>query len=172
MTYTSVQALVDKGIRSTLVTNHHVVESCLSGNWLNRQVLVRAGTTECVGYVWTWDETVDLAAVYTTCDIPKVSGFTGTFVPKPEIGDVAITIGSAAGVAGTSTQGAIANITKDEILTTAQAAPGSSGGALFNRDGQLLGIVQGATGTLTVVIPITKFPDRVYAASVTVAWRT
>jgi hypothetical protein len=162
----------DREFRSTLVTNHHVVESCLSGNWLNRQVLVRAGTIECVGYVWTWAYDVDLAAVYTTCDIPKVSGFTGTVVPKPEIGDVAITIGSAAGVAGTSTQGAIANITKDEILTTAQAATDSSGAALFNRDGQLLGIVQRATGTLTVVIPITKFPGIAYPASDTIAWRT
>jgi S1-C subfamily serine protease len=131
---------------------------------------VRSGTVECVGYVYTWHQSTDLASVYTTCDIPKVSGFTGTRIPRPAIGDVAIVVGSAAGIAGTSTQGAIANITDNEILTTAQAAPGSSGGALFNRDGQLLGIVQGATGTLTVVIPITKFVGIVYADSVTIAW--
>ena len=83
-----------------------------------------------------------------------------------------IVIGSAAGVAGTSTQGALASITDNEVFATAQAAPGSSGGALFNRDGQLLGIVQGATGTLTVVIPITRFPDAVYAATVPIAWRS
>jgi hypothetical protein len=126
----------------------------------------------CVGYVWNWDVPKDLAVVDTTCDIPKVAGFTGTTVPRPVIGDIAIVIGSAAGIAGTSTQGAIANITDREVLVTAQAAPGSSGGALFNRDGQLLGIVQGATGTLTVVIPITRFSDAVYAASVSIAWRT
>lgn len=172
MTYSDVQVLVERAIKSTLVTNHHVVRNCLRGDWLSRQVLVRTGSVECVGYVWGWDVPKDLATVYTTCDIPKVAGFTGTTVPRPVIGDIAIVIGSAAGVAGTSTQGAIANITDNEVLATAQAAPGSSGGALFNRDGQLLGIVQGATGTLTVVIPITRFPDAVYAATVPIAWRS
>ena len=163
---------INQGIRSMLVTNHHVVKSCLRGDWLSRQVLVRTSSGDCVGYVWGWDVPKDLAAVFTTCDIPKVAGFTGFTVPKPEIGDVAVIIGSAAGLAGTSTQGAIANIMDKEILTTAQAAPGSSGGALFNRDGQLLGIVQAGTGSLTVVIPITRFPGAIYADSATVAWRT
>ncbi len=167
------QESINQGIRSMLVTNHHVVKNCVrSGDWLSRQVLVRAATADCVGYVWSWKEDKDLAVVFTTCDIPNVSGFTGLTVPKPEIGDVAVIIGSAAGLAGTSTQGAIANIIDKEILTTAQAAPGSSGGALFNRDGQLLGIVQAGTGSLTVVIPITRFPGTIYADSVTVAWRT
>lgn len=161
----------NRGIRSALVTNHHVVESCLLGDWLARQVLVRWETVECVGYVWSWRREKDLAAVFTTCDVPKVAGFTGTTVPRLVLGDVAVIIGSAAGIAGTSTKGAIANITDDEILSTAQAAPGFSGGALFNRDGQLLGIVQCATGTLTIVIPITKFPDVIYSSSVVVAWR-
>lgn len=171
MTYTGSPA-VDKGIRSSLVTNHHVVANCLSGDWLSRQVQVLTGSTECVGYVWGWSSDKDLAIVSTTCDIPKVSAFTGTLVTKPVIGDVGIIIGSAAGIAGTSTQGAIANITDNEILTTAQAAPGSSGGALFNRNGQLLGIVQAGTGSLTVVIPITKFVGTVYHESVVIAWNS
>ena len=171
MTYTGSPA-GDNGIRSTLVTNHHVVANCLSGDWLSRQVQVLTGGTQCVGYVWGWSSAKDLASVYTTCDIPKVSVFTGTVVPKPVIGDVGIIIGSAAGVAGTSTQGAIANITDNEIFTTAQAAPGSSGGALFNRSGQLLGIVQAGTGSLTIVIPITKFTDVIYSASALIAWNS
>lgn len=125
-----------------------------------------------MGYVWGWREDADLATVYTVCDIPKVSSFTGSTVPKLEIGDVAIVIGSAAGLDGTVTAGAIANVKDKEILTTAQAAPGSSGGALFNRDGQLLGIVQAGIGSLTIVIPITRFPGRVYSETVTVRWRT
>lgn len=161
----------DQGIRSTLVTNHHVVERCLSGDWLSRKVIVRTGSVECTGYVWGWSAAKDLAAVYTTCEIPKVFGFTSE-VLKPVIGDVGIIIGSAAGIAGTSTQGAVANITDNEILTTAQAAPGSSGGALFNRNGQLLGIVQGGTGSLTVVIPITKFTDVVYCKTCLITWKT
>jgi S1-C subfamily serine protease len=167
------QDQINQGIRSILVTNHHVVKNCLrSGDWLNRQVLVRAAAADCVGYVWSYREDKDLATVFTTCDIPKVAGFTGFTVPKPEIGDVAIIIGSAAGLAGTSTQGAIANIMDKEILTTAQAAPGSSGGALFNRDGQLLGIVQAGTGSLTVVIPITRFPGAVYGDTTIIGWRS
>jgi len=166
------QKALNQGIRSMLVTNHHVVEDCLWGDWLSRQVLVLTSSGECVGYVWSWDEINDLATVATTCDIPKVAEFVGSIVPKPEIGDVAVIIGSAAGLPGTSTQGAIANIMDKEILTTAQAAPGSSGGALFNRDGQLLGIVQGGTGSLTVVIPITRFPGAVYDDTTIVGWRS
>lgn len=163
---------VSQGIKSLIVTNQHVVKNCLRGDWLSRQVFVRVGSVECVGYIWTSRVEKDLAGVLSACDFPKVASFTGTTVPRPVIGDIAIIIGSAAGVAGTSTQGAIANTTDNEIFTTAQAAPGSSGGALFNREGQLLGIVQGATGSLTVVIPITKFPDSVYAATVPVTWRS
>lgn len=166
------QDQINQGIRSMLVTNHHVVKTCLRGDWLGRQVLVRTSSGDCVGYVWGWDVPKDLAAVFTTCDIPKVARFSGFTVPKPEIGDVAVIIGSAAGLPGTSTQGAIANITDKEILTTAQAAPGSSGGALFNRDGQLLGIVQAGTGSLTVVIPITRFPGAVYSDTTIVGWRS
>lgn len=161
---------IENGIRSAIVTNHHVVSGCLRGDWLNRQVTVLSGANACVGYVWGWDVPKDLATVYTRCEIPKVASFTSATVPRPVIGDTAIIIGSSAGIPGTSTQGSIANVTDTEILTTAQAAPGSSGGALFNRNGQLLGIVQGGTGSLTVVIPITQFPGAVYASSVAVAW--
>jgi len=167
------QRLIDKGIRSTLVTNYWVISECEGGrkDWLSRQVVVRSRAGECVGYIGRWDTSIDVATVYTTCDIPKVSRFTGTSVPKPMIGDVAVIIESVVGTEGTSTQGAIANITGDEILTTAQASR-SSGGALFNRDGEFLGIVMGVTGSLTTVIPITKFAGTVYSATNTVAWRT
>jgi len=172
VTFTSATS-IQMGFKSAIVTNSHVVEPCTYASYLDRKVVVRTRSGECVGYVRDWDDAKDLATVYSSCDIPKVSGFTGATVPRPAIGDIAIVIGSAAGIAGTSTQGSIANITDNEILTTAQAAPGSSGGALFNRDGQLLGIVQGATGTLTVVIPITKFANGpVYAASVSIVWRS
>jgi len=143
------QKALNQGIRSMLVTNHHVVEDCLWGDWLSRQVLVLTSSGESV-----------------------FAEFVGSIVPKPEIGDVAVIIGSAAGLPGTSTQGAIANIMDKEILTTAQAAPGSSGGALFNRYGQLLGIVQAGTGSLTVVIPITRFPGAVYSDTTIVGWRS
>jgi S1-C subfamily serine protease len=156
-----------KGIRSALVTNHHVVSDCIWGSWLDRKVLVRTREVECVGYVWTWNKTKDLAIVYTTCEIPAVLGFSYSEVTKPSIGDIAIAIGSTSGIAGTSTQGAIANVGESEILTTAQAGPGSSGGALFNRNGQMLGIIQGGVGSLTSVIPITAFSGAVLSANVT-----
>lgn len=162
---------VEKGIKSALVTNHHVVEKCLTGAWLNRQVVVKTAGGECVGYVSSWDTKIDIATVFTTCVVPYVSEFTGSTVGRPTIGDVAVIIGSTAGIAGTSAQGAIANLTDSEVLTSAPAGPGSSGGALFNRFGELLGIIQGAIGTLSTAIPITKFPGSVYADTVTVSWR-
>jgi len=160
--------MINENIRSLLVTNHHVVADCLSGGWLSRQVSVTSMFATCTGYVWNWNVEKDLALVVTTCDVPKVSSIRSGQVPRPRVGDAVVVIGSAVGAAGTSTQGAIANVTAEAILTTAQAAPGSSGGALFNRDGQLLGVVQGGVGSLTLVVPITRFTG--VTTSLEVAW--
>jgi len=162
------------GIQSTIVTNHHVVQDCLRGAWTSRVVTIKAVGVEYVGYVWSWKTAAadgkDIAVLLTTGVIPPVSSL--FYVTRPQVGDVVVAIGSTAGIAGTAAQGAIAGISETEILTTAQAGFGSSGGALLNKSGQLIGLIQGAVGQLLSVIPITSFNNTVYGDSATkIIWK-
>ena len=161
-----------QGMQSYVVTNHHVVKNCLVGDWLSRRVTLRVQGVEYVGYVWSWKTEAqgkDLAAIYTTAVIPRVLSVFN--VKLPQLGDVAVAIGSTGGIAGTATQGAIAGLSDNYILTTAQAGFGASGGALFNKSGQLLGIITGDIGLLLRVIPVTRFCDTPYgAAGCSITW--
>lgn len=169
VSYTVSQAAeaLSMGIQSTIVTNHHVVEDCLRGAWTSRIVTIKAVGVEYVGYVWSWKTAAadgkDIAILKTTGVIPPVSSLFS--VAGPQVGDVVVAIGSTAGIAGTAAQGAIAGISNTEILTTAQAGFGSSGGALFNKSGQMIGLIQGAVGQLLSVIPITSFNNIAYGDS-------
>ena len=174
VTTTQSAEALSMGIQSTIVTNHHVVEDCLRGAWTSRVVTIKAVGVEYVGYVWSWKAALadgkDIALLVTTGVIPPVSSLFN--VNRPQVGDVVIAIGSTAGIAGTAAQGAIAGTSETEILTTAQAGFGSSGGALFNKSGQMIGLIQGAVGQLLSVIPITSFNNVVYVDSATkIIWK-
>lgn len=152
------------GVQSWIVTNHHVVENCLTGEWKSRVVTIKAAGVEYVGHVWSWrtvnEDGIDVATITTTGVIPAVSSlFT---VSRPQIGDAVVAIGSSGGIAGTSAQGAIAGISDTELLSTAQAGFGSSGGLLINKSGQMIGLIQGSVGLLLSAIPITRFNNVVY----------
>lgn len=168
---------------SVVMTNHHVIEDCLkpkqvlsrvcylpyptivpcpTGLWFNRDVYIAnpgEPNVKKFGYVVSFDASADLAVIYAPVLRGRVavSNFLSNAVNQPRIGETVFAIGSAAGNPGTTTRGEVANLGSREILSTAQAAPGSSGGALFNSQGQLLGIVTGARGTLLVAIPVTRF---------------
>jgi len=169
---------------SVIMTNHHVIEGCLkprqilnqpvcyrpypavvpcpTGRWFNQSVVISnpgEPNMRKIAYVVSFDASTDLAVIYSPVILGRaaVSYFLSNVVTRPVIGETVFAIGSAAGNPGTTTRGEVANLSSSEILSTAQAAPGSSGGALFNSSGQLLGIVTGARGTLLVAIPITRF---------------
>jgi S1-C subfamily serine protease len=107
--------------------------------------------------VVTFSAADDLATIYTPGNFRPTPSFLSGATARPVVGDKVYAIGSAAGNAGTITRGEIANLNSREVLSTAQAAPGSSGGALFNDKGQLVGLVRGARGTLLIAVPITRF---------------
>ena len=161
------------GVQSWIVTNHHVVENCITGEWKSRVVTIKAAGVEYVGHVWNWRSAnadgIDIATITTTGVIPPVSSlFT---VSRPQIGEVVVAIGSSGGIAGTAAQGAIAGISDTELLTTAQAGFGSSGGLLINKSGQMIGLIQGAVGLLLSAIPITRFNNVVYGDTATkIVW--
>ena len=163
-----------------ILTNFHVIEGCIDqevtcltsnednavekpcpyGSWYQRPVSLKHPSRPddtFGGHIYAFDSDLDLAVIYTAAAFPESAPFLGGVVMKPLLGDQIVAIGSASGNPGTTTKGEVAALGELELLTTAQAAPGSSGGAVFNEIGQLVGLIQGARGTLLVAIPITQF---------------
>jgi S1-C subfamily serine protease len=160
------------GAKSMIVTNMHVVDDCINSgtNWRANQVLVRHQGTEYVGYVDSWPSWAgyrsgalpDLASVMTTGVIAQTSYWN---VRRPQLGDAVVAIGSAGGIPNTTTRGEIAAVTSKDIVTSAPAGHGSSGGALFNNDGQLLGFIYAGNGSLVQVVPIPRLCEVVFACN-------
>ncbi|MFC4354190.1 S-layer homology domain-containing protein [Chryseomicrobium palamuruense] len=122
-----------------ILTNHHVIDQATSGTvtFYNGKVLNLAG-------IVAEDEANDyailkVAAPYSTAGVkirPSSSGLAK--------GDEVVAIGSPLGLQNTVSTGVISSIRNWEgmpvIQTTADIDYGSSGGALFNRLGELIGV--------------------------------
>jgi serine protease Do len=130
-----------------IITNNHVVEGSR-----NVEVAFADGSTE-QGQVVGTDPTTDIAVVKVDRSNLPAASFTGT---DPIVGQMAVAVGSPSGFESTVTSGIVsgtgrevpAEITGgqqesslvDLIQTDAAISPGNSGGALANRDGQVIGI--------------------------------
>lgn len=64
----------------------------------------------------------------------------------PRIGEECFAIGNPRGLIQTLSKGIVSNLGENIIQTTAQITFGSSGGALFNEKGQVIGITSGGKG--------------------------
>jgi S1-C subfamily serine protease len=121
-----------------VLTNWHVIEGASSGS-----VVLNDGTTVGILGVAAADEDADLAIVQTarSLNIPAVKFADPDTVRK---GDRIIAIGSPLGYRNTVSEGLISNFIEDGDITYYQInAPvdrGSSGGAVFNEYGELVGI--------------------------------
>ena len=155
------EIITARGFQSMVVTNEHVIYECLTAAGGDVVVNVKYGAVEYVGYAMTypsWNDVnaglkPDLAAVYTTALIPQTSYYSSV---QPVLGHAVVAVGSAGGVPNVTTRGEIAGVTATKIITTAPAGHGSSGGALFNNRGQLLGFITSANASLVEVTPITE----------------
>lgn len=164
--------IAESGSQSLIITNRHVVDSCIwSGtNWRDNSLKILHQGVEYVAYVNGWGSRADylsgaqsdLASVMTTGLIPQTSY---NAVRAPQLGDAVVAIGSAGGVPNITTRGEIAGVTATDIVTTAPAGHGSSGGALFNNDGQLLGFIYAANASLVNVVPLPRLCGPVFACS-------
>ena len=129
-----------------VVTNNHVVAGASEVN-----IAFADGTTERGEVVGT-DSATDLAVVKVDRnDLPAAS-----FVESADLvpGQLAVAIGSPSGFQSTVTSGVISGIGRDLppeltrgdtslvdlVQTDAAISPGNSGGALANRDGEIVGI--------------------------------
>ena len=130
-----------------IITNNHVVASSR-----DVEVAFADGSTE-QGRVVGTDPTTDIAVVKVNRNnLPAASFASG----DPIVGQMAVAVGSPSGFESTVTSGIVsgtgrevpAQITGgrqdsslvDLIQTDAAISPGNSGGALANRDGQVIGI--------------------------------
>lgn len=170
--------ITDLGAQSVIATNMHVVIDCIysGSNYRANTVTILHQGTEYVGYVNGWPSAADyrsgakpdLALVMTTGRIPQTS-YSNTRTPR--LGDAVVAIGSAGGIPNTTTRGEIAAVTEKVIVTTAPAGHGSSGGALFNNEGQLTGFIFAANATLIQVVPIPRLCEAVFTCSTPIAYK-
>src|SRR5215212_5648228 len=130
-----------------IITNNHVVEGSR-----NVEVAFADGSTE-KGQVVGTDPTTDIAVVKVDRTNLPAASFSGK---DPIVGQMAVAVGSPSGFESTVTSGIVsgtgrevpAEITGgqqesslvDLIQTDAAISPGNSGGALSNREGQVIGI--------------------------------
>lgn len=160
------------GAQSTIATNMHVVEGCIksSTNWRENRVTILHQGVEYLAYVNVWPSfadyrsgaKADLALIMTTALIPAKDYWN---VRAPQLGDAVVAIGSTYGVANITTRGEIAGVTSKDLFTTAPAGPGSSGGALFNNDGQLLGFIYAGIGSLVMAVPLPRLCELLNCSS-------
>lgn len=131
-----------------IVTNNHVVQAADEV-----EVGLADGTTE-VGEVVGGDPFTDLAVIQVDRDdLPPASFAADRAI---NVGQLAVAIGSPSGFESTVTEGVISGLNRevpaqftggtqeaalvDLVQTDAPISPGSSGGALANRDGEVVGI--------------------------------
>ena len=130
-----------------IITNSHVVEDAREVN-----VAFADGSTER-GVVVGSDPSTEIAVVRVDRDdLPAAKFAEGSLT----VGQLAVAIGSPSGFQSTITEGVISGVNRevpgrltggrqeealvDLVQTDAAISPGSSGGALANRDGEVVGI--------------------------------
>jgi S1-C subfamily serine protease len=131
----------DDGI---VVTNHHVVAGS------DQVEVVFADGGRSAGTVADSDERTDLAVVEVDRRDLPVATFADTL---PRVGELAVAVGNPLGFERTVTAGIVSGLGRsvpapgprqaalvDLIQTDAAISPGSSGGALANADGEIMGI--------------------------------
>lgn len=124
-----------QGMKTFLVTNHHVVEDCIGAGEVT---LTDNAGNSAIGYIASADATKDLAGIYTKMVLPTLS-FRGE---RPAQGWWVGVLGSPRGLDGYLTTGLVSKVVADgtEFGVSASLNPGNSGGPIFDRDGRVLGI--------------------------------
>lgn len=125
---------ISKGFPTTLITNHHVIKSCIGESNKLTVALPYKDPVEAV--IVKWDEYNDLAVLATKLELP-VLHFSES-VPYP--GYWAMALGSADGYEGSVSFGNVINSNSSEILMSNSISHGSSGGPLVDNEGFVIGV--------------------------------
>ena len=124
------------GQEIVIITNHHVVQPCISSN--ERTVAVSYGEGED-DYEWakvaSYDVAHDLAVIKIDFDIKPLP--TGAF---PQKGHWVMAVGNPESGPDSVTFGIVSNLRESTIVTDAAINPGNSGGPLINAEGKVVGV--------------------------------
>jgi hypothetical protein len=128
-------ALKSDGYNSYVITNHHVIEDCLS---TKKVTLVLSDKSVIEGTIIAWNQSKDIAGIATKKLLPT-SEWIGT---NPKQGWWVGVLGSPLGQAGILTTGIISSIdlSAGTFTMTAPINPGNSGGPIFDSTGRVLGL--------------------------------
>ena len=139
---------------STLITNRHVVADSSDlqlSTYDGRDVAVTASSTAALA---------DLAVVRTADALPTAPGLAEA---DPDPGDEVTVVGYPQGGALTVTSGQVIGATTDPLnenlgqvlVTNAEVEPGSSGSAVLDADGRVVGVVYAKNSTgQSFVVPV------------------
>lgn len=118
---------------TALVTNHHVVENCLSGKG---KLFVEALEGEKFpAVIDNWDAENDLAIIATKLKLSPLE----LSQNNPSPGYWVMAVGTADGYEGSIAFGNVLNVTDTEVLITAAISSGNSGGPLVDNEGKVIG---------------------------------
>lgn len=128
-------SMQSNGTKSYVVTNHHVIEMCLTSKSVT---LVLNDQKRVSGTIWAWSEADDTAGIITSNLIPSLN-WRGA---QPQQGWWLGIYGSPLGFPGVLTTGIVSSVNslKKTLTTTAPLNPGNSGGPVFDREGRVVGL--------------------------------
>lgn len=151
---------------NVIVTNYHVIE----GSVYNIEASTEDGNTFDIAYVLATDEAKDIAILGTSVphNLALLQPGNSDDLQK---GEKVVAIGSPLGLLNSVSTGVFSGYTDengmDVLQFTASISSGSSGGALFNDAGEVLGITFAsyeAGQNLNLAIPM-KYVEHLYAKS-------
>ena len=118
---------------TTLITNHHVIERCIGKEkYLS---VARLYADPVPAKIVLFDEKNDLAVLSSDLRIPTLK--LSDNMPYP--GYWTMVVGSADSYEGSVAFGSILNANQTELLTTANASSGNSGGPVVDNEGRVIG---------------------------------
>lgn len=128
------QSMVDSGVESYIISNHHVIAECTDG----REIEIDLANGERVSAkVVTWDQENDVAGIVTTTSIPGLD-WVG---PAPAQGWWVGVLGSPVGQPGILTTGIASSEPNDYVgFMSAPINGGNSGGPVFDNLGRVIGV--------------------------------
>jgi S1-C subfamily serine protease len=130
-----LETSMSKEYPTTLITNHHVIDTCIGVDSLIEIALPYEDPVEAV--IVRWDIDNDLAVLATKLELPVLSLSDYDTYP----GYWVMAIGSADGYEGSVAFGNVINSNASEILVTNNISGGNSGGPLVDNEGNVVGVV-------------------------------
>jgi S1-C subfamily serine protease len=132
---TQLEEVEYKDYKQVYITNYHVIKDCIGKEEYLK--VARAYQKQIAAEIITIDIENDLAVLISDLHVPSLK----IAQAAPYVGYWVMTSGSADGLEGSVSFGAILNYSDDELFFTANVSHGNSGGPLVDNEGNVIGTV-------------------------------